>query len=213
MKISANNFTVICLTLIITAVISWYLFFKQARENDTVSISRFPKTIGSWSSVDLPISKEDLAILETKNAFARRYKNFLDKNEIYLYIVYSQNNRKVAHPPEICYTGSGITITESVHDPIKVKYKNLTVETNRLRLTKENFDHIAYYWFKIGDRFTSNYWKQQILIAFETLIGKKPSSALIRVSADVRGGDEKKSIDNIKKFINLITPDLFLYLP
>jgi len=213
MKNKSNQAALICLTLAATAVISWMLFFKQAVEKDTVDINHFPTAIGTWSSVDLNITKDEFEILETKNAFVRLYTNSVDKTKIYLYLVYSQTNRKVAHPPEICYTGSGLTIMEDVHDTIPVQYKNLTIQANRLCLSKGNFSQIAYYWFKVGDHFTSNYWKQQILIAFDTLLGRHPSSALVRVSADVVGNDINKTAMNIKKFTNLITPELFVYLP
>ena len=213
MNKNSNQVLLICLTLLATAVISWGLYFKQANQRDTVDINRFPKTIGSWVSVDLPITKDEFEILETRNAFVRLYTNSLDKTKIYLYLVYSQTNRKVAHPPEICYTGSGLSITEDVHDTIPVRYKNLIIQANRLRLSKGNFTQIAYYWFKVGDRFTSNYWKQQMMIAYYTLLGKHPSSALVRVSADVMDNDTNKTAVNIKSFTSLIAPDLFLYLP
>jgi len=213
MKKASNQVLLICLTLGLTVVISWALFFKQAVEKDTVDINHFPKAIGAWHSMDLPITKDEFAILETKNAFVRLYTNSVDKSKIYLYLVYSQTNRKVAHPPEICYTGSGLTILEDVHDTIPVQYKNMTIEANRLRLSKGNFNQIAYYWFKVGDHFTSNYWKQQILIAFYTLLGRHPSSALVRVSANCVDNNVDKTIVNIKKFTNLITPELLLYLP
>ena len=213
MKNNSNQLVLICLTLVATAVISWALFFKQAVEKDTVDINHFPKVIGTWSSVEMPITKDEFMILETKNAFVRLYTNSVDKTKIYLYLVYSQTNRKVAHPPEICYTGSGLSIIEDLHDTIPVQYKNLTIQANRLRMTKGNFTQIAYYWFKVGDHFTSNYWKQQVLIVFYTLVGRHPSSALVRVSADVVGNDVNKTVMNIKSFIDLIAPKLFLYLP
>ena len=200
MKENSKSVMLICLTLAATLVISWFLFFKQAVEKDTIDINHFPKTIGTWDSVDLPITKDEFAILETKNAFVRLYTNSVDKTKVYLYLVYSQTNRKVAHPPEICYTGSGLSIIEDVHDTIPVQYKNLTIQANRLRMSKGNFTQIAYYWFKVGDRFTPNYWKQQILIVFYTLLGRHPSSALVRVSADVVDNDINKTFVNIKSF-------------
>ncbi len=210
---NSNQVLLICLTLVAAGIISWFLYFKQAVEKATVDINHFPKTIGTWDSVDLPITKDEYAILETGNAFVRLYTNSVDKSRIYLYLVYSQTNRKVAHPPEICYTGGGFTIVEDAHDTIPVQYKNLTIQANRLRMNKGNFTQIAYYWFKVGDHFTSNYWKQQILIAFYTLLGRHPSSALVRVSADVVNDNINKTIDKIKNFTNLIAPELFLYLP
>ena len=213
MKKNSNQIVLICVTLVATAVISWGLYFKQAVEKDTVDINSFPKTIGTWTSVDMNITKDEFAILETNNAFMRQYTNSVDKSQVYLYLVYSQTNRKVAHPPEICYTGSGLTITEDVHDTIPVQYKNLTIQVNRLHLSKGNFAQISYYWFKVGDDFTSNYWKQQMLIAFYTLLGKHHSSALVRVSADIKNADVNKTAQSIKDFVNLVLPDIFKYLP
>jgi len=213
MKKNSNQFVLICVTMAATAVISWFLFFKQAVEKDTVDINNFPKVIGTWTSVDLPITKDEFAILETNNAFVRLYTNSADHAKVYLYLVYSQTNRKVAHPPEICYTGNGMSITEDVHDSITVQNPPLTIQANRLRLSKGGFSQIAYYWFKVGGAFTSNYWKQQVLIAVDTLLGKHPSSALVRISANITDRDTERTIRNIKTFTGLITPDLFKYLP
>ena len=199
--------------LLLAVALSLNLYFQSTTEHDTVDIAQFPKIIGTWKSEDLPISSEDLEMLETKNAFVRRYTNTANGGEVYLFLVYSQHNRKVAHPPEICYLGSGVSIIENVHDPIPVEYKGLTIPTNRLKLLRNNFEHISFYWFKIGNKFTANYWEQQMLIAFYTLKGSTAGSALVRVSADVINGDRDQAIRNIKSFASLITPALFHYLP
>ena len=208
-----NKNQLIQLILLIVAIISIHLYFKTAEEYDTISINNFPRSIGPWQSEDLPISKEDLSILETTNAFVRKYTNTVDGGEVFLFLVYSQHNRKVAHPPEICYLGSGVSITENVHDPIKVDYKNLTISTNRLKLLRKNLQHIAFYCFKVGNKFTSNYWEQQLLIAFNALSGDSKGSALIRISADINEKNQDKVVKNIKSFTNLIVPSLYRYLP
>jgi EpsI family protein len=213
MNKNSNQLPLICATLIITAVISWFLYFKQAVDKDTVDIHQFPKTIGTWTSVDLPITKDEFEILETNNAFVRNYTNSVDGSKVMLYLVYSQTNRKVAHPPEICYTGSGLSIVEDIHDTIPVQYKNMIIQANRLRLTKGGYSQYSYYWFKVGDQFTSNYWKQQVLIALDTLLGKHPSSALVRISADIKENNLNNTINDIKRFTDLVTPDIFTYLP
>src|SRR3989338_3669309 len=85
----------------VSLAISWQLYFKQYLQKDTVSISVFPEKIGPWRGEDIPLQDTDYEILETKNAFVRRYTTPEGK-EVFLFIVYSQNNRKVSHPPEIC---------------------------------------------------------------------------------------------------------------
>ena len=87
------------------------------------------------------------------------------------------------------------------------------IEVNRLSLAKGNAKEIAFYWFKVGDTFTPNYWKQQALIALKTLFGKPASSALIRLSADVFKNDEASAAKRIKEFANLAIPEMFKYLP
>lgn len=213
MSHNPKKFLLIQAVLLITIILSWNFYFQTAIQRDDVDIGNFPKTFGAWVSEDLPIPSEDLAMLETTNAFVRRYTNKTDGAEVYLFLVYSQHNRKVAHPPEICYLGSGVSIIENVHDPIKVEYKSLTIPTNRLKLLRQRFEHLSFYWFKIGERFTANYWDQQILTAFNAVRGAKAGSALIRVSADVINGDQEKAVKDIKAFTNVMTPALFQYLP
>ena len=212
MKKNDKKYFVIIGFLTVSCIISWQLYFKVYRQEDTVDIKQFPKTIGKWRSEDLPITDDEYAILETRNAFVRRYSRDGGPN-VYLFIVYSQNNRKVSHPPEVCYIGGGVTVVNNTRDTIEVPVQNLVIRTNKLLLEFKNFQQLAVYWFKVGDSFTSNYWKQQFLIAAKTLLGKPSSSALIRISADVNGDDLARSNQSIKEFAQEIVPFLFQYLP
>ena len=194
------------------AVFSWKLYFFQSLQQDTFNIHNFPKTIANWTSEELSITDDEYAILETKNAFVRRYKNPGGK-EVYLYIVYSQFNRKVAHPPEICYSGSGISIINNVRELFLIQNFPQPIAANRLLLEKENFQQFSYYWFKVGDIFTPNYWKQQLLIARYSLMGKNKGSALIRLSVDIKEGGKDDAVSTAKEFANLAVPIIQKFLP
>ena len=104
MKSSNVSYWFILALFLAAGTLSWRVYFKSYVQSDNLSIHHFPKVIGDWTSEDLPISDDDKAILETDNVFVRRYTNSIDE-EVSLFIVYSENNRKVSHPPEICYTG------------------------------------------------------------------------------------------------------------
>ena len=197
---------------LISAAVSWQLYFKTYSQKDTVSIHDFPKTIEGWISEELTITDRERAILETDNVFVRRYTNPEGK-EVYLFIVYSQNNRKVSHPPEVCYTGSGATILNSIHDSFLSKDGDLEVRANRITLEQGKKNQILFYWFKVGDTFTSNYWKQQWLIACKSLLGQPSSSALIRVSTPLISEDDPKAIQLLKDFSQIILPYLSKHLP
>ena len=207
-----KKISLIIFLLLVSGAISWNQYFKKYRQKDTVNISAFPKKIDSWTSEDLPISEADYEILETRNVFVRKYTNSKGQ-EAYLFLVYSQNNRKVSHPPEVCYTGGGVTISEHSLDTITVTSQNLLVEVNKLLLAKGNTKQVAIYWFKVGDSFTASYWKQQVLIALKTLARRPSSSALIRVSVTVADNNEAKAIAESKDFARRIIPEIFKYLP
>ena len=213
MKESDKSYILILLLFILSGVISWALYFKVYRQKDTIDIHQFPKTIGDWTSQDLLITDQEYAILETRNAFARRYFTPYGK-EVYLLIVYSQNNRKVSHPPEICYTGSGVTILGNYRDSFNVNTNSsqpLVVNVNKLLLEQRDLRQISFYWFKVGNSFTTNYWQQQGLIALKTFFGKSASSALIRVSITIKDS-EQKALSDLKEFSQQIMPFLLTYL-
>ena len=210
----AKSYPFLVLLFTIVAVISWSLYCKNYWAKDTVHISEFPKVIENWSSEELPISKDDRDMLETNNVFLRSYTNSKNQTRVYLFIVYSQNNRKVSHPPEVCYTGAGVTIVDRAKDAIYLdSTRQAGVEANSLTLEKGEERHLVYYWFKVGDSFTTSYWKQQFLIAVKSFLGQPASSALIRVSAPVTGDDNLKAANQIKEFGRLIIPKLERYLP
>ncbi|MBP9853832.1 MAG: EpsI family protein [Candidatus Omnitrophica bacterium] len=196
---------------VISGIVSWSTYLKEYTETDTVNIHLFPKEINGWVAEEVPITDDEYAILETKNVFIRRYTNAEGK-EVFLFMIYSQRNRKVSHPPEVCYTGSGMRVASNEIDNISVPNSNLIIPAHKLGLEYHQYKQIAYYWFKVGESFTPSYFKQQIMIAANNFFGKPKSSALIRVSATV-SKDEASVVSDIKEFSTLIIPYIFQYLP
>ena len=201
---------IIFILLALSGAVSWNTYLKEYNQEDTVDIHIFPKEIAGWTSEELPITEDEYAILETRNVFARKYKGPKGQ-EIYFFTIYSQYNRKVSHPPEVCYTGSGVKVASNVVETVDVA-SDRTIDMHKLLLEHKLYRQIAYYWFKIGESYTPSYWKQQITITVNNLIGKPKGSALIRVSAGIRSTPEAAEAD-IKEFIRLIYPKLNQYLP
>ena len=201
---------------IVVGTISWRMYFREYRQKDTVNIHIFPKKIGPWTAKEIPISEKDYAILETHNAFTRRYTNTAGES-VYLFIVYSQNNRKVSHPPELCYTGSGASVLgkSDVRTDIQPKSSSTkSLNVKKVLIEQNGIRQVLYYWFKVGDGFTSNYWTQQALIAIKTFTRQPASSALIRVSMTIPpDGTEKDTEEVLRRFIAAIMPSIQQYLP
>ena len=208
-----KNFIFMIVVFVLVGAVSWHLYFKKYLQQDTVNIHDFPREIGGWTARELKITEEEYAILETRNVFTRRYTRS-DGASVDLMIVYSQNNRKVSHPPEICYTGNGATILSNERVSLPADNVSGEIFANRLVLDFGQSTQLSYYWFKVGgDAYTTNYWKQQLLIALKTLTGQAASSALIRISAPVQNEDQKMTEEEVKSFNKDMFPLLAQYLP
>ena len=208
-----KKFLSVIILLVVAAFFSWKFSFQQYIQADTVSIHSFPKEVNGWTSVEMDITDDEYAILETRNVFVRRYTSPKGQT-VTLFIVYSQNNRKVSHPPEICYSGGGNTVvSKKLIEIVAADGSGLLLKANELYLESSAADQISTYWFKVGKEFTPSYWKQQFLIVFDNLIGKQASSALIRISSVIVADDVVKSQKDILEFSRSIIPELFKHLP
>jgi len=206
------SFVAICVLLCLAWAVSWRSYFSVYVDADTVDVKDFPMEIAGWTAVDLPLTDEEYAILETRNAFVRNY-TASDGSVVQLYIIYSQHNRKISHPPELCYTGSGSMVILKEKIALAKTKSNATITAQKIVVDQRGAQQVVVYTFKIGDSFTENYWKQQALIAVKSLLGKKSSSALIRLSAVVPGADVARAEKAIRAFAQKIVPLLPTYLP
>lgn len=203
-----KNFIIVVVILIIVSITGFLAYlptrFDKAMK---IKVADLPKTIDEWTATDIPLHEYDYQILETRNLVMREYKN-QKAESIYLYIVYSEDNRKVAHPPEVCYMGSGATIVD----------KSVVQVTNSIKATKMlaetgNSRQIIVYWFKVGAFNTDKYLNQQLKIVFNRMLGKRTSGAMIRVSVDVKENNQEAALVLLKSFCKEIEPLLARYVP
>ncbi len=186
-----NNigFMAIIILLVITSVISLNLFFREKTSHDKLNINKFPQTVGEWKGKDLKITELEYRILETRNLISRLYTN-PHGEEIYLFIIYSETNRSVFHPPEVCLMGSGITIENKQEEK----------EVNKLYLEKNGSKQLVLYSYKAGNFYTSNYYLQQAYLALHQILGRRIPGATIRVSIAMTR-DEKTTLAILKTFL------------
>jgi EpsI family protein len=172
-------------------------------------MSNFPMKFGDWVGENVPLRESDYAILETRNLIMRNYKNLTRGDEVNLYIIYSSDNRKALHPPEICYTGGGAgTILEK-----KVEALNSGFKVNKFIIENKNLSQVVVYWFKSGQLSTYSYIKQQLKTMADRLLQKKTSGAMIRISTVVDPQNPGKGLNLIKSFAEEIVPLIERYVP
>jgi len=177
--------------------------------SDELYTRNIPIVVGNWYGKEFPMDERTYQILETRDAVMREYVN-QDGESVLLALVFSQNNRKVSHPPEVCFVGGGWERTK--RDTEIITAGDQEIKVNRLTLQKNSEKQVVLYLYKSGDKLVSNYYAQQFNIVLNGMLHKDTSSALIRIST-MTNNDEDKALALTKKFTGEIIPILEKLLP
>ena len=164
-----------------------------------------PRTIGPWNVVsERGPSEKEKEILETDAILTRTYSRGTPL-QCELSVVFARDNRRVAHPPEICYKGSGWTVEKRsvVGFPVAGK----PFRANRLLLLRGTARMLVLYWYKAGPHATENYLNMQWHIVASHFTRRGSSSALCRVSALSPGpDDDHATVATLREFAALAIP-------
>jgi EpsI family protein len=192
------GFTVLVIILLAASVFSLGLFRREMVARDNLDVNTFPMKVGDWQGRELPITEKEYDILETRNLISREYTN-LSGGKLFLLVIYSETNRSVFHPPEVCMMGGGLAITDKQIESFDVGNKVFT--TNKLFAEKGQFKEIILNCYKAGDIYTSNFYLQQTRLAFHQIFGQNVPGATLRVSMSV-GSDQAVTIATLKEFLS-----------
>ena len=205
---NTKTFVIVAIILGLVAIVSIASYLPTRIDIALkTKVADFPMTIGQWQGTELPLSDLDYKILETKNLFVRDYKNTAGQT-VQLYVVYSEDNRKVSHPPEVCYMGAGVTIIDK-------SLIDLTPTIKAMKMIVEGKDYrqMVVYTFKAGDTYTAQYTKQQWKVVIDHLFGKRTAGALIRFSTNIKDDNQQTALRLIKSFCSEIEPLLAKHMP
>lgn len=181
MKKGTLFFCIISFLLVLQAIFTIKTFYFPPSETDVVHSKKIPLLIGEWSGTEYPVEEFVMRILETKDILYRRYKH-PKEGTVYLSIVFSEDNRKTVHPPEVCYTGGGWEVMADIS--LKKQFAEKDIKVKELKIEKDMKKQIVWYFFKSGERLSNSYHLQQLNIVFNKLLGKAGNAALIRLSAE-----------------------------
>jgi len=139
-----------------------------------------------WTSTSMSFSETEMQILETRDYVYRTYTNGKDV-PVDLCVVFSEDNRKGTHPPDICLEGAGYRIlSREVRTLASAAGEPLTlceiVTTGNTGAAGEGAYYYFAYFYKCGERFTPSFYKQQMQIVWNGLTRRNAAGALIRFS-------------------------------
>ena len=209
MSSSAKRYLIAVILLLVTAFITFGDYSTKIYSG-VLYTQNIPMIIGSWYGKDIPMDERTYDILETRDAFMREYTSSVGEKAS-LIVVFAQNNRKVAHPPEVCLAGGGWSRTD--RDTHSVVVGDRTLEFNRIILQKGSEKQVVLYLYKAGSKLTPNYYSQQLNIIVNGMLRRDTSSALIRLSCDVGGDGVEESLKMLSKFAGEVIPVLEQHLP
>ena len=210
---SISHFIIIGL-LVFSGFFAWQEYLREYHSTDRVQVNLFPEEIAGWTSEDIPLTENDYAILETRNLFVRMYTSPDKTKQVMLYIIYSTNNRRVSHPPEMCFAGSGLSMVSNKPQEMAIPGSEKVLRFNRMHWEKKGVNQLVYHWYKAGDDFTESYWGQQIQVAMKSLFRQNASIAMIRLSTPFLEKTNLEQADkNLQEFAQMITPLIPQYVP
>jgi EpsI family protein len=77
------------------------------------ALARFPMQVGDWTGEDVPMDEEIVRATDTDAHLNRRYTHHGGLEAVSFYIASGVKARDLMpHRPEVCYTGSGWTLTD-----------------------------------------------------------------------------------------------------
>lgn len=173
--------------LCIASFFSLNLYFQQRSAHDKVDIKAFPYTIGEWKGTDIGVTEDEYGILETRNLISREYVN-PSNDRIWLFIIYSETNRSVFHPPEVCFMGSGVKLLDKKIE--KIPYGESFISANKLYTQKSDYNGISLYCYKVSNFHTDNYYLQQAYFALNQLFRRHVRGATIHIAMPLDRDEE-----------------------
>ena len=193
----------------LTSYASATFLYPGVYESENLHAPRIPLEIGAWEGRDLEIGPETRQILETDDVIQRNYRHPLHRQStVQLAVVFSPRNRRVAHPPEVCYTAAGWEMSAK-----RIEQYDDVPEMVRLTLSIGGREDLVLYCYLAGEDFTADYLRQQWNIVRNAITRESTSSALIRFSTTVqRDESEEEAEARMLEFVRAAMPVLRRHL-
>ncbi len=153
--------------------------------NQKLAASAMPKEITllgqAWHGYDMELDEQTLTILETRDYLACQYAA-AGAGPIEFCVIFSQDNRKGTHPPELCLEGSGQDIISIRDVMLSAVAGRGNVPCREIIVQEGGERHYFLYTYKCGQTYTNSFWRQQMVIFANGLLHRNAAGALIRVS-------------------------------
>ncbi len=205
--------------IIISGSLMFFIRFETGSNVIVIEkrLDQFPRTIGKYRSVDIPMESNVVRILDT-DVFI--FRNYISPGEetITLYIGYygTKKGGRSDHGPRGCYPGAGWAISKE--EKVELDITGLDnipgrVVLNRIEVSKAGKYEIVYHWYQANrNKIISSGLQLNLNRFISRLRYNRNDGAFIRVSSEVNG-DPQKVVEKLERFIRDIYPMIIEYWP
>jgi len=196
------NYTLVLVLLIISTGITFWAQTRPGIALLPADVASMPANVGKWHKFGED-QQPDTDVLEgwlvsKENFLSRTYQNG-DGEKVTLMLVYKGLDRRGWHVSEMCFSGSGYNVRQSVTNIPYAGRDQLGVQLIA-KSTETGATVMSVYWFALGSRAEHNFWKQQAYMALARLNPPKEGWAFIRVTTEV-SGSEQEALQRIRDFV------------
>lgn len=141
----------------------------------------------SFIGRDLELQPRTLIILETNDYLRRRFVEPQSGETVELLIIFSPDNRKGTHPPEVCSQGAGERIVQKHTRSLNITGLGTLTMSEFVSEQDAGPSRYHLYVYKCGQRYTNSFVTQQATIFLNGLMARNSSGALIHLTVPLLG--------------------------
>lgn len=172
----------------------------------------------TFTGVDQNLDAGTLAILETTDCASRTFTSFDSKRTANVTLIFSPNNRKAIHPPEVCLEGGGVQIIQNNYITLAqddIRHASSQSEIKFRELITQQGHRRAYhlYTYKAADRYTPDFLHQQASVFINGLLSRNAAGGLIRVSTFIHGENVDQSRQLVMAMMRELLPRIEKHWP
>lgn len=202
--------------LVLTASISlWFMSTATDFNRTDLAQNAVEPTVQlsgtAYGSQDHELDQATLTILETDDYLFRRFERD-GRHAFDLLIVFSPNNRKGTHPPEVCLEATGNQVTSK--QLVTVRPEGMEPLEMRELVTQNRYGQTLHlYTYKSGKSYTPTYFNQQLMIFVNGIIDRNAAGAQIRVTLPIRNDNVDAARDLAVDAMQAFMPQIHRNLP
>lgn len=205
----------VALTLLVGA--TWFLQARQNHEHvpPHSELSSFPRELGGWSGVEVPIPEETRKFLRAGDLLLRRYSEEKSEAPADLYIAYfpTQQTGATYHSPSNCAPANGwFPVQKSV---VVVEGKGFeSFPANQFVVEKGGSHQLVLYWYLSHGHAVASEYRAKIRLVTDSFKLNRSDGALIRINTPMLSGETvDEAMGRLLPFTDLVVPQLDGYIP